>query len=97
MTLLVYLAGLSLIAAVSWVVAWPFFRTVPATRVGAAERSPWEARREYALASLRDAELDFHVGKLSEADYRDLRARLETEALEAIDHLEEEAHEPDDR
>lgn len=43
-----------------------------------------EARKRVALASLKEVEYDRIGGKLDEADYRELRARLEREALLAI-------------
>ncbi|MCG8468171.1 MAG: hypothetical protein MJB57_08160 [Gemmatimonadetes bacterium] len=42
-------------------------------------------RRDAAIEALRDLELEFRTGKLSEAEYREIRARLERTALEARD------------
>ncbi len=43
-----------------------------------------EARRRIALLALRDAEYDYHMGKVDQADYTKLKGRLAAEALEAI-------------
>jgi len=85
--LLIYLAGLLLIAGVAWAVASPWWSIAAAGGVephpGGEER--WRRQKEEALGAIKDAEFDFHLGKLSEADYLALRARLETEALEAME------------
>ena len=43
-----------------------------------------DARRRVALAALKDVEYDHAAGKLDDADYREMRSRLEVEALEAL-------------
>lgn len=47
-----------------------------------------EARKRVALASLKEVEYDRIGGKLDDADYQELRARLEREALHAIEAVE---------
>ena len=86
----IYLAGLLLIAAVSWAVAAPFFRrgVGHAGSLVTDEPNRWQKQKDEALAVIRDAEFDFHLGKLSEADYRELRRRFEGRALEAMEVLE---------
>jgi hypothetical protein len=88
--LAIYLTGLVLIAAVSAAVAMPFFRATdePLPEDAPPERERWRRRKDEALAGIREAEFDFHLGKLSEADYASLRRRLEAEAVEAIHALE---------
>jgi hypothetical protein len=51
-------------------------------------RDELEAAREAKYREIRDAEMDFRTGKLSEADYRLLDAELRAEALEILDGLE---------
>jgi len=90
----IYLAGLVLIAVVAWTVAQPFF--APITREApppspSAARDRWRKRRDEALAAIRDADFDFQTGKLSDTDYRELRARLDRRALEALEALEPRA------
>ena len=90
MSLAVYLVGLLLIAAVAWAAASPFF--APAEGPTPEEESTRHARlrrqKNEALAGIRDAEFDHELGKLSEDDYRELRERLEAEALAAMTELE---------
>jgi hypothetical protein len=89
--LAIYVAGLSLIAFVAWTVSRPFFR--PPRPAPSPERDPRgsQKRKQDALSAIRDAEFDFQLGKLSETDYRELRGRLEREALDAIARTEGEA------
>jgi hypothetical protein len=55
------------------------------------ERDELEAAREAKYREIRDAELDYRTGKLSERDYRELDAELRAEALVILDALEEGA------
>ena len=90
MTVTLFLLGLALIAAVSFFVAAPLFRaraeTVPAASSG--ERERWERQKRQALAAIKEAELDYRMGKLSDEDLASMRARFEDQALEAMAALE---------
>lgn len=90
MSLAIYLAGLLLIGAVAWAAASPLL--APPSPLPAEPAPPrderWPKQKAEALAAIKEAEFDFHLGKLSEADYRQLRSRLEAEALEAMGELE---------
>jgi len=87
------LIALSLISAVSWAVARPFFRPSVASGKQAAfgPADLWRRRKEEALAAIREAEFDVHMGKLSEADYGVLRHKLEVDAVDAMRALGEMA------
>ena len=50
----------------------------------AAEREELEAAKEAKYREIRDAELDWRTGKLSDADYRALDRRLRAEAVEIL-------------
>jgi hypothetical protein len=52
-----------------------------------AGRDELEAAREAKYREIRDAEMDFRTGKLSEADYRTLDGELRAEALAILDGL----------
>lgn len=86
----IYFTGLLLIAAAAWAAASPLFAppdAAPSESEGpAVER--WWRQKEESLAAIKDAEFDYQLGKLSKTDYEKLRARLEAQALEAIDQLE---------
>ena len=48
-----------------------------------------EAARDAKLRELRDAELDYRTGKLSEPDYQALDATLRAEAIEILRSLDQ--------
>jgi hypothetical protein len=56
---------------------------------GAAERADLEAARDAKYAEIRDAEMDYRTGKLSEADWRVLDRQLRREAVELLHRLDE--------
>jgi hypothetical protein len=54
-----------------------------------AERAELEAARDAKYREIRDAELDFRTGKLSEADWRGLDRGLRAEAVDILRRLDE--------
>ena len=75
--------------------AWPLLnegpveerQAPPATQLQQAV-SALAMKRDNALGGLRDAEMDYATGKLSESDYDLLRHELETEAMNAFRELD---------
>jgi hypothetical protein len=65
-----------------------------AAQTRADERERLEIARETKYREIRDAELDYRTGKLSETDYRELDAELRAEALVILDSLEAEGATP---
>lgn len=55
---------------------------------GDADRADLEAAREAKYREIRDAELDYRTGKLTEEDFRALDRGLRAEALEILDAIE---------
>ena len=53
------------------------------------ERAELEAARDAKYAEIRDAEMDYRTGKLSEADWRALDRQLRHEAVELLHRLDE--------
>jgi flagellar biosynthesis/type III secretory pathway M-ring protein FliF/YscJ len=53
-----------------------------------AERAALEAAREAKYREIRDAELDYRTGKLSEADWRAMDRTLRGEAVELLKRLD---------
>jgi hypothetical protein len=51
-------------------------------------RDELEARKEAKYSEIRDAELDYRTGKLSEADWRELDRVLRAEAITILDKLD---------
>ncbi len=56
---------------------------------GRAERADLEAARDAKYAEIRDAEMDYRTGKLSEADWRAMDRQLRREAVELLHRLDE--------
>ncbi len=54
-----------------------------------AERAELEAAKEAKYREIRDAELDYRTGKLSEADWRGLDRALRAEAVDLLKRLDE--------
>ena len=58
-------------------------------RVESAERAELEAARDAKYREIRDAELDFRTGKLSERDWREVDRGLRAEAVHILRRLDE--------
>ena len=54
-----------------------------------ARREELEAAKEAKYREIRDAEMDFRTGKLSEADFRAIDRQLRGEAVELLRGLDE--------
>jgi hypothetical protein len=54
----------------------------------AAERAELDALKEAKYREIRDAELDYRTGKLSEGDWRALDRTLRAEAVELLKRLD---------
>jgi hypothetical protein len=53
-----------------------------------SERAELEAAREAKYREIRDAELDYRTGKLSEGDWRTLDRTLRAEAVDLLKRLD---------
>ncbi len=93
MELVVLLLALVLLAVVIAVIGAPL-RASLERRPGddderaSPERAELEAERESKYREIRDAELDFRTGKLSDEDYASIDAALRAEAVAILDRLE---------
>ena len=76
------------LAVVVWVVSAPLRRGEPAEVADAAQRDALEAARDAKYREIRDAELDWRIGKLSDEDYREQDRRLRAEAVEILRELD---------
>ena len=80
---------IAVVAIVAWVVTAPLRGgTAAAVDAEAAERDELEARKEAKYREIRDAEMDFRTGKLSEADWRRTDRSLRAEAMEILRALD---------
>ena len=78
---------LAVIAAV--IVAVPLRRGPDIDRREDERRAALEAAKESKYREIRDAELDFRTGKLSQADYRALDRALRREAIELLRQIDD--------
>ncbi len=83
------LALLILLALVAAFVSVPLRRDEIATDVAEADRrAELEAAKEAKYREIRDAELDFRMGKVSEADHRATDRELRGQAIEILERLD---------
>jgi hypothetical protein len=78
-----------LVAAAVWYVLAPLRRGDLVTEgAESAERARLEREREAALRALRDLAFDHATGKMSDADYEELRLRHEAAAIDVLRRLD---------
>jgi len=53
-----------------------------------AQRDELEAAKEAKYLEIRDAEMDYRTGKLSEADYKSLDRQLRSEAVDILREID---------
>jgi hypothetical protein len=84
------IAPILFIAAVIYV-AYPLLKEEPEAEVvqdTTTERERWSAEKEEILSALKDIEMDFRMGKLSQEDYDNLKADFERRAVAVFQRLE---------
>jgi hypothetical protein len=80
---------IALLSLVVWLVSAPLRGGAAAAEdADAARREDLEAAKEAKYREIRDAELDYRTGKLSEADWRALDRELRAEAMELLRRLD---------
>ena len=77
------------LAVVVWVVSGPLRRSEEPDVAEASRRAGLEAARDAKYREIRDAEIDWRTGKLSDEDYRAQDRRLRAEAVEILRELDE--------
>jgi hypothetical protein len=90
-TLAIFVLGLVLVVVVAVFIAAPLFgpaQPMTMEAVAPSERERWERQKRQALAAIKETELDYRMGKLSDEDFGRMRARFEGQALEAMAALE---------
>ena len=82
-----------LVAVVLWVVGSPLRpgRVASQEAAGAAEIATLHAERDAKYREIREAEMDYRMGKLSEADWREQDRGLRREAVDILRRLDETA------
>jgi hypothetical protein len=89
MDVLAPLIVIALLGVVVWLVSGPLRRAPAVEEAEAARREDLEAAKEAKYREIRDAELDYRTGKLSEADWRALDRELRGEAMDLLRRLDE--------
>jgi hypothetical protein len=91
------LALIVLVAVVAAIVLRPLREGAAVDRTEDERRATLEAAKEAKYREIRDAELDYRMGKLSDADWRATDRELRAQAIEilkAIDELPPDEDEP---
>jgi hypothetical protein len=91
MDVLAPLAIFALMLVAVFVVTGPLRRGAASQAVARddSDRDDYMARRDAKYREIRDAELDYQTGKLSETDWRGLDRQLRGEAAEILRKLDE--------
>ena len=90
MDVLAPLIVIVLLAVVVWLVSGPLRAGASATEdPDVGRREDLEAAKEAKYREIRDAELDYRTGKLSEEDWRALDRELRSEAMDLLRRLDE--------
>jgi len=79
----------ALLAAVITLISHPLRLARRGPALQSAELAELQAARDSKYREIRDAELDFATGKLSEDDYAAIEATLRGEAIEILRRLDE--------
>jgi hypothetical protein len=82
------LAALFLAAVVVFVITGPLRRAGAHEQLEQDRRASLEAAKEAKYRDIRDAELDYRMGKLSEADWREADRELRAQAIEILRQLD---------
>ena len=78
-----------LLALVVWFVGAPLRRPSAATERPSDAQRALEAAKDAKYAEIRDTELDYRTGKLSDEDFRALNRQLRAEAVEILRLIDE--------
>lgn len=82
-------AAVVLAGIVAMIVLNPLRRREQNERVVEDRRASLEAAKEAKYREIRDAELDYGMGKLSEADWREADRALRADAIEILRQLDQ--------
>jgi hypothetical protein len=75
---------------VAMVVLAPLRKAEEREQAGEDRRAALEAAKEQKYRDIRDAELDYRMGKLSEEDWREADRELRAEAIEILRQLDDD-------
>ncbi len=89
MNVAIALVTVALLAAVISLISHPLRSARRDSAAANAELADLQAAREAKLREIRDAELDYATGKLSESDYAAIDAGLRAEAVAILRRLDD--------
>jgi hypothetical protein len=89
MDVLAPLIVIVLLGVVVWLVSGPLRNAPAVEEAESARREDLEAAKEAKYREIRDAELDYRTGKLSEEDWRALDRELRSEAMDLLRRMDE--------
>ncbi|MFQ5701199.1 MAG: hypothetical protein ACE5HU_05090 [Acidobacteriota bacterium] len=87
-----FVAGLTILFVLAPLLGWsvrPAFET--SARLACDNIDDLRAQRRQILASIKDLDLEFAVGKLTQPDYEQAREELSREAIAVYRRLDEDA------
>jgi len=90
-----FLLVLVVLVAVAVIVAWPLYRAARPRPDAAPELEALEAAKDAKLREIRESELDYRTGKLSEEDWHTTDAQLRAEAADLLRELDRAKAEAD--
>jgi len=80
---------MAVVAGAAWIITAPLRGSARASDEQLeAERAELEAEREAKYREIRDAELDYRTGKLSEGDWKGLDRTLRAEAVDILKRVD---------
>lgn len=88
---MIFVIGLGIIFGAAMIVCMPLFRGTLACEEADVDDASvkWEKQKREAYSAIKEADLDFKMGKLTDEDYRAIRGAEEARALEALKELED--------
>ena len=89
MDVLAPLIVIVLLGVVVWLVSGPLRNAPAVEEAESARHEDLEAAKEAKYREIRDAELDYRTGKLSQDDWRALDRELRAEAMDLLRRLDE--------
>ncbi len=89
MSIAIAVVTVALLAAVIALISHPLRVARRDSGLQSAELADLEAAREAKYREIRDAELDFATGKLSEADYAAIDSTLRADAVDILRRIDE--------
>ena len=89
MDVLAPLIVIVLLGVVVWLVSGPLRNAPAVEEAESARREDLEAAKEAKYREIRDAELDYRTGKLSQEDWRALDRELRAEAMDLLRRLDD--------